>query len=94
MSQQDIIDLRSLDKGESGRTFNYLEIFSGLESHPENPLRNNGSRAGHTGFQIPGQGQKQKVRDWDDQQDDNANIPKWNNAQAQTQELNETKLIK
>ncbi len=30
--------MRLLDKGETGRTFNYLEIFSGIENHPENPL--------------------------------------------------------
>lgn len=38
MSEQDLQEMRLLDKGETGRTFNYLEIFSGIENHPENPL--------------------------------------------------------
>ncbi|ODM90835.1 1,5-anhydro-D-fructose reductase [Orchesella cincta] len=38
LSTDELIDLRSLDKGEVGRTFNYLEIFEGLDKHPENPL--------------------------------------------------------
>lgn len=32
-------DIRSLDKGEIGRTFSYLEIFAGLDKHPENPIK-------------------------------------------------------
>jgi diketogulonate reductase-like aldo/keto reductase len=38
LSQEELNDLRSLDKGDPGRTFDYLEIFTGLENHPENPL--------------------------------------------------------
>lgn len=37
-TQEEMNELRDLDRGEIGRTFDYLEIFTGIEKHPENPL--------------------------------------------------------
>lgn len=38
LTDEELNEMRALDKGDVGRTFNYLEIFDGLEKHPENPL--------------------------------------------------------
>ncbi|CAL8095460.1 unnamed protein product [Orchesella dallaii] len=38
LSDDELTELQYLDKGEIGRTFNYLEIFEGLDKHPENPI--------------------------------------------------------
>jgi len=38
MNAEDIENLRDLDAGEKGRSFDYLKIFAGLDKHPENPM--------------------------------------------------------
>jgi len=38
LTVDDIENLRDLDAGERGRSFDYLKIFPGLEKHPENPM--------------------------------------------------------
>jgi len=38
MDAEDANNLRDLDAGEKGRSFDYLKIFPGLDKHPENPM--------------------------------------------------------